>query len=243
MSEHKQLLNDELERERQASAEAALRTGKMTVLFLEEDVWIVRSRDRHYTVQREADAWRCNCPDFSARGERLDLLCKHIWAVRLLFDQAVIGNQNEQKEQLDMSYHTLILVGRLGADPQLRYLPSGQFVTHFTVATHFYTNDEAGKPVQETTWFRVSAWGKTGQQCQLYLRKGSAVLVEGRLVADPGTGGPRAFHRSDGSAGCAFEVSAQAVRFLSNPGYSLAGREDEPVQDPEQADRKGAKHE
>ena len=69
--------------------------------------------------------------------------------------------------------------------------------------------------VKETTWFRVSAWGKTAENCSQFLHKGSLVLVEGRLVCDPETGGPRLYSRQDGSPGTSFEVSANTVRFLS----------------------------
>jgi single-strand DNA-binding protein len=70
--------------------------------------------------------------------------------------------------------------------------------------------------VKETIWFRISAWGKTGEVCNQYLKKGSKVLVEGRLTADPSTGGPRVWTGQDGSPRASFEVYAQTVRFLSS---------------------------
>jgi single-strand DNA-binding protein len=113
-------------------------------------------------------------------------------------------------------YQTIIIVGNVGRDPEMRYTPSGQAVTSFSVATNRqYTNNNA-ETVKETIWFRVSAWGKTGETCNQYLKKGSKVLVEGRLTADPATGGPRIWQAQDGTSRASFEVSAQTVRFLSS---------------------------
>ncbi|MDD5368961.1 MAG: single-stranded DNA-binding protein [Anaerolineaceae bacterium] len=243
MTNRKPSLKDHLQEERRASAEAAIRLGKVSVLFLQEGVWIVKNRDRHYTIQRIEDEWSCNCPDFLARHDRLGLLCKHIQAVRFLYEHVNIGMEIEFNGSSNMSYHTIILVGRLGHDPELRYTPSGQFVTHFSVATNFYTTDEEGKPRQETTWFRVTAWSKTAEQCQLYLHKGNSVLVEGRLIADPETGGPREFKRPDGSAACAFEVNAAAVRFLSGPGPNRLENEEEREERPNLPTRKSERNE
>jgi single-strand DNA-binding protein len=113
-------------------------------------------------------------------------------------------------------YQTIIIVGNVGRDPEMRYTPSGQAVTSFSVATNRqYTNNNA-ETIKETIWFRVSAWGKTGETCNQYLKKGSKVLVEGRLTADPATGGPRIWQSQDGTSRASFEVSAQTVRFLSS---------------------------
>jgi single-strand DNA-binding protein len=127
-------------------------------------------------------------------------------------------------------YSTVIIVGNVGRDPEMRYTPSGQAVTSFSVATNRgYTNNN-GENVKETTWFRVSAWGKQAETCNQYLRKGSKVLVEGRLTCDPATGGPRIWKAQDGSSRASFEVSAGTVRFLSSrnetEGAALSGGED-----------------
>ena len=120
-------------------------------------------------------------------------------------------------------YHTLIIVGNLGKDPEMRYTPSGQAVTSFSVATSRQYTAGNGEQVKETVWFRVSAWGKTAEVCNQYLKKGSKVLVEGRLTPDKTTGGPRIFTRGDGSAGSSFEVTAATVRFLSSRGEADSG--------------------
>ena len=115
-------------------------------------------------------------------------------------------------------YHTIIIVGNLGRDPEMRYTPGGQAVTNFSVATSRKYTGSDGVLVNETIWFRISAWGKQAETCNQYLRKGSRVLVEGRLVPDNATGGPRIWTRQDGTSGASFEISAQTVRFLSARG-------------------------
>ncbi|MFA5836929.1 MAG: single-stranded DNA-binding protein [Bellilinea sp.] len=115
-------------------------------------------------------------------------------------------------------YHTIIIVGNLGKDPEMRYTPSGQAVTSFSVATSRQYTGQTGQKVKETIWFRVSAWGKQAETCNQYLRKGSKVLVEGRLTPDPSTGGPRVFTRQDGTTGASFEINASNVRFMSTRG-------------------------
>jgi single-strand DNA-binding protein len=114
-----------------------------------------------------------------------------------------------------MSYHTIIVVGRLGRDPEMRYTPSGQAVSSFSIATDRQYTGQDGTPVKETTWFRVSVWGKQAETVNQYLSKGKMVLVEGRLQVDPKTGGPRVYQRQDGTTGTSFEISASTVRFLS----------------------------
>ena len=114
-----------------------------------------------------------------------------------------------------MSFHTIIVVGNLGKDPEMRYTPAGQAVTSFNVASsRQYTNQE-GQQIKETVWFRVSAWGKLAETCNNYLKKGKTVLVEGRLMANE-NGSPRIFTRKDGSSGASFEITAQTVRFIGS---------------------------
>jgi single-strand DNA-binding protein len=120
-------------------------------------------------------------------------------------------------------FHTIIIAGNLGKDPEMRYTPSGQAVTSFSVATSRKYTSSNGEQVNETIWFRVSAWGKQAEICNQYLKKGSKVLVEGRLTPDKNTGGPRIWQRQDGTSGASFEVTAQTVRFLSSRGEGDAG--------------------
>jgi len=112
-------------------------------------------------------------------------------------------------------YHQLIIVGNVGRDPELRYTPSGQAVASFPVATNRSYTTGSGEQVKETLWFRVTTWGKQAEVCNQYVKKGSKVLVEGRLTPDKETGGPRVFEKNDGTHGASFEVNASTVRFLS----------------------------
>jgi single-strand DNA-binding protein len=120
-------------------------------------------------------------------------------------------------------FHTIIIVGNLGRDPEMRYTPSGQAVTSFSLATNRTYTGSNGQTVKETIWFRVSAWGKQAETCNNYLRKGSKVLVEGRLQADPNSGGPRTYTRQDGTTGSNFEVVASTIRFLTPKGGEEEG--------------------
>lgn len=115
-----------------------------------------------------------------------------------------------------MTYQRITIVGNLGSDPSMRYTPSGQAVTNFSVATNRQYTDSNGQQVKETIWIRVSAWDKLAETCNQYLRRGSKVLVEGRLNADPDTGGPRIWNKQDGTASASFEMTADTVRFLSS---------------------------
>jgi single-strand DNA-binding protein len=115
-------------------------------------------------------------------------------------------------------YHTLIIVGNVGRDPEMRYTPAGQAVTSFSVATNRQYTTSGGEQVKETIWFRVSTWGKQAEVCNQYVRKGTKVLIEGRLTPDKATGGPRVWTKDDGTASASFEVTAGTVRFLSSRG-------------------------
>ena len=113
-------------------------------------------------------------------------------------------------------YHTLIIVGNVGKDPEMRYTSSGQAVTSFSVATNRQYTDSNGEQVKETIWFRVSTWGKTAEVCNQYVKKGSKVLVEGRLAPDKATGSPKIWTKQDGTSGASYDVTASTVRFLSS---------------------------
>lgn len=120
-------------------------------------------------------------------------------------------------------YQKVILVGNLGRDPEMRYTPSGQQVTNFGMATSESWKDANGEKHERTLWWRVAVFGKMGEACNTYLKKGSKVLVEGRMIADE-KGNPRIFTRQDGTAGTSFEVNAAAVKFLSSRAESGGGQ-------------------
>lgn len=106
-------------------------------------------------------------------------------------------------------YQKLIFIGNLGSNPEMRFTPAGDPVTTFSVAT----SRKYGE-TDETTWFRVSVWGKQAESCNKYLTKGSKVLVEGRLRPDA-SGNPTTFQRKDGTWASSYELTAETVRFLT----------------------------
>jgi single-strand DNA-binding protein len=122
-------------------------------------------------------------------------------------------------------FHTIIIIGNLGKDPEMRYSPNGQAVTSFSLASNRTYKGNDGQQVKETTWFRITVWGNQAESCNQYLKKGSKVLVEGRLIPDD-KGSPRVFQRKDGTYGASFEVNAQTVRFLSSIGESTEHSEE-----------------
>ena len=113
-------------------------------------------------------------------------------------------------------YQKIVILGNLGGDPEMRYMPDGTAVTNFSVATSRRWNDrQTGQPVDETTWFRVSVWGRRAEVANQYLQKGSRVLVEGRLRPDPATGGPRLWTGQDGTVRASYEINATDFSFAS----------------------------
>ena len=80
-----------------------------------------------------------------------------------------------------MSLNKCMIIGNLGRDPEMRYTPSGQAVTQFTVAVNRNYKDQQGERQEETEWFRVVVWGQQAERAAEYLRKGNKVYIEGRL--------------------------------------------------------------
>lgn len=105
------------------------------------------------------------------------------------------------------SYNKIILIGNLGRDPELRYLPSGDPVTSFSVATSERWRDRDGQPQERTTWFNISAFGKLAETCHQFLHKGSYVYVEGALAQREYTG-------NDGALRTSLDVRARELRML-----------------------------
>jgi single-strand DNA-binding protein len=79
------------------------------------------------------------------------------------------------------SVNKVILIGNLGKDPETRYLPSGEAVTNFSIATTEKWKNKSGEPQEHTEWHRISFFGKTAEIAGEYLKKGSPVYVEGRI--------------------------------------------------------------
>jgi single-strand DNA-binding protein len=117
----------------------------------------------------------------------------------------------------------------------MRYTPSGQAVTNFSVASNRTYTGKEGQRVKETIWFRVTVWGKQAESCNNFLQKGKKVLVEGQLKPDE-NGSPRIWTRQDGSSAASFDVTALTVRFLDGreSGGLGEGEEDDLMMDSEE---------
>src|SRR5512133_847730 len=76
------------------------------------------------------------------------------------------------------------LIGRLGKDPESKFTPTGKKVAHFSVAVSNHWKNSEGQRMEYTEWVNVEAWGRLGEVCQEYLKKGSLVYIEGRLKTD-----------------------------------------------------------
>ena len=106
----------------------------------------------------------------------------------------------------------VILVGRLGRDPEIRYTPSGAAVANFTIATSEEWKDkETGEKQERTEWHRIVAWRRLGEICGEYLRKGSQVYIEGKLQT-------RNWEDRDGNKRYTTEVIAQTMQMLDSSG-------------------------
>ncbi len=106
----------------------------------------------------------------------------------------------------------VMVIGNLGADPEMRYTADGAAVTNFNVAASRRFTGSDGERKEETEWFRVVAFRKLGELCNQYLQKGRRVYVEGRLQT-------RSWEGQDGQKRYTTEVIAADVQFLdSKPG-------------------------
>src|ERR1051325_4567792 len=105
------------------------------------------------------------------------------------------------------SINKVIVIGNLGADPELRYTPGGQAVCDLRVATTEQWTDKSGERKEQTEWHRVVVWGKQAENCSQYLSKGRQVYVEGRLRT-------RQWDDKDGNKRYTTEIVAQTVQFL-----------------------------
>lgn len=115
-------------------------------------------------------------------------------------------------------FQQTLLVGNLGSDPLMKYLPDGTPVTNFTIAINKVWYDDGGKKRKKTTWFRVSTWERLAETCAEYLAKGRQVLVIGEMQE------PEPFEGRDGAWRANLEIRAQIVRFLGNRDDAVAGK-------------------
>lgn len=112
-------------------------------------------------------------------------------------------------------YLSMIIVGNLGADPELRYTPGGTAVCNFRMAVNQRIPVGNNEWEVFAQWFKVTVWGKQAEAVNAYTKQGSKVLVDvARFNFDRATGAPELFQRSDGTNGANYEVTADTVRFL-----------------------------
>ena len=124
-------------------------------------------------------------------------------------------------------YQSITVIGNLGRDPEMKFSLSGKAVTSFSIADTRQYKNGSGELVKETTWFRVEVWGNQAEACNTYLKKGSLVLVEGRMKPDINTGNPRIYQKKDQSWASSFEIQANNVKFLSKTETKQAAPEEE----------------
>lgn len=110
-----------------------------------------------------------------------------------------------------MSVNKVILIGRLGQNPELRYTPSGAAVANFSIATNETWNDKNGQKQERTDWHRIVAWGKQAELCNQYLQKGRQVYIEGSLQT-------RQWQDQQGQTRYTTEVKANTIQFLGGAG-------------------------
>ncbi len=122
-----------------------------------------------------------------------------------------------------MSINKVIIVGRLGKDPELKYTPSGAAVCNFTVATSESWADKSGQKQEKTEWHRIVVWGKLGELCNQYLSKGRQVFVEGKIQT-------RSWEDQSGQKKYLTEVNGTNVQFLGEARQGQA-RQQQPQQE------------
>jgi single-strand DNA-binding protein len=110
----------------------------------------------------------------------------------------------------------VILIGNLGADPEVRFTPGGQAVANFRIATSDTWTDKNGQKQERTEWHRIVVWGKLAELCGEYLKKGRQCYVEGRLQT-------REWTDKEGRKNYTTEVVANGVTFLGGRDGAGAG--------------------
>ena len=116
-----------------------------------------------------------------------------------------------------MTLNKVMVIGNLGADPEMRYTANGTAVTNFSIAANERYTDRAGQQQDRTEWFRIVTFDRLAELCSQYLTKGRQVYVEGRLQT-------RSWDGQDGQKHYMTEVIAQTVRFLGGVAGGGSGR-------------------
>ena len=139
-----------------------------------------------------------------------------------------------------MSLNKVILIGRLGRDPEVRYMPNGEAVCNFSVATSETWNDRNGQRVERTEWHNITMYRRLAEIAGQYLKKGSQVYLEGRIQS-------RKYQGKDGIERTAYDIIANEMKMLGgrndnsggapydDGGYSQGGYQQQAPQQQHQA--------
>ena len=114
------------------------------------------------------------------------------------------------------SINKAILIGNLGKDPEIRYIPSGQAVATFSIATTRKWRDKEGQPQEQTDWHNIVVWGRLAELAKEYLAKGRSVYIEGRIQN-------RSYDDKEGNKRYISEVVATTMQFLGGRSDQAGG--------------------
>src|SRR5579863_1283833 len=121
-----------------------------------------------------------------------------------------------QQLEKNMSVNKVILVGRLGRDPETRYTGGGQAVCNFSMATDESFKSKSGERQKRTEWHKIVVWGKQAEIAQQYLKKGSQIYLEGRIQS-------REWTDKENQKRTSFEIVATNFRMLGSRADSMGG--------------------
>jgi single-strand DNA-binding protein len=125
----------------------------------------------------------------------------------------IILNKVRRKK---MSVNKVMVLGRLGQDPELKHTPTGASVCNFSMATTESWKDKAGTKQERTEWHKVVVWGKVADLCGQYLSKGKQAFVEGKLQT-------RSWENKEGVKMYTTEINAMSVQFIGGQSGDSTG--------------------
>ncbi len=126
-----------------------------------------------------------------------------------------------------MSINKVMLLGRLGNDPEVKHTPTGQAVCNFSMATSEKWTDKQGQKQEKTEWHRVVVWGKLAEICGQYLGKGRETFIEGKIVT-------RAWEDKEGNKRYTTEIVANNVQFIGgNPNANATAGQGQQASQPQ----------
>ena len=132
-----------------------------------------------------------------------------------------------------MSLNKVILIGRLGQEPTIRYMPNGEAVANFSIATDEQWKDKNGERQTRTEWHNITLYRKLGEIAGQYLRKGSLVYIEGRIQSRKYTG-------KDGVERTAYEIIGNEMKMLGSKSENASGQESQNQAPPRKQESRAA---